>query len=684
MENLKKFANFYRSASTFGPARVDDIENPNEEILNISTDEFLNEMYVEVPMEKFLEDKLINDTLGKLIAVCGPSGSGKSSVSFKVKNNLKDNQYLIIFLDFKIEFSTKINDDNTETIDESRIRRLILNSFNREFPLDIESEFSKKDELLYFLLSPEKELVEKKTDQVFLDFTPLQDRIAIIYKKYNKTNKQNFKEWYLENHSLYDEILQIKKEAFDLIDIAHYIHYIVYAKIYKKVIIWIDNIDSFSNLQQIKIAGFLHGLERSILNLSQIVICVREENIYRYGAFNEKYSEPFISMVTFADKNKLDTTEYGAINVPVISFEKLKEIVKNKVKFCRKLYERRFENEKMNEVLYFEFESLSEKLVQCFENEKIIFLANNSLREYLSIHSKYIAYLTNNCSINEKFKLSDNELPHWKLTTKFLSWVYTVNEPFRLDTFNVLYESNTFDSEKEDTTGCFLPYIILTRIWNECNRLTGQHCPLNNPELGVIIDEIIQDFSFSEEQVLNATNNLLQRTFGQGNFITLRNKVKIEKPKDLKEIDSTVRITYRGKVAIGSIIHSYGYLRECTNRLLSFEEKKGNLDDFILKKIEKICDDHIISLRRIKQRIYQNDHNWFSKYLIRYGTIVETPFIRNKSVGIIIPNHKHRRALYVECLLSSLFSYFNYHDKNLAFRVSEINKNFQNNLKQIL
>jgi pantothenate kinase-related protein Tda10 len=96
MKNLIKFADFYKSASTFGTARVDDVESPNEEILNISTSDFLDKLYVSTPMEGFLEDKLRNDTLGKLIAVCGPSGSGKSSVSFKVKNNLKDENYFIV------------------------------------------------------------------------------------------------------------------------------------------------------------------------------------------------------------------------------------------------------------------------------------------------------------------------------------------------------------------------------------------------------------------------------------------------------------------------------------------------------------------------------------------------------------------------------------------------------------
>jgi hypothetical protein len=416
MKNIIKFTNFYKDISTFGTSRIDDIESPNKEILNITTQEFLELLYINVPTEYLLKEKLKDDTLGKLIALCGPSGCGKSSVSLKVKHDISGLNYLVIFLDFKIEYATELLDNNFQTIDETRIRELILNSFNKEFPKYAEDTYSKKDDLLYFLLSSEKEIINRKQDQIFLDFQELMDETLYIYKKHTHTRKQNFKEWFYENLSS-AELIKIQMAASKKINISHFAHYIIYNRLYNKIIIWIDNIDSFSNLQQSLIAGFLHRIERSILNLCQIVISAREENVYRMGAYNEKYSEPFTSMVSFTDPDRLQATAYGAINIPVIDLESLKNIIGKKITFGKIKFKYKYPNTAINETIFNELVQLSLKICDCLDSEKVIFLANNSIREYLNIHSKFLHHLVKNNKDSEH--LTDLKIQNRELTTKF-------------------------------------------------------------------------------------------------------------------------------------------------------------------------------------------------------------------------------------------------------------------------
>jgi hypothetical protein len=680
-------------------------------------------LYIPTKLESDLYKEVDDLNNGNIIALCGPSGSGKSTVSLKVKFDIENQlRTKLIFLDLRIEESSKTF-DNVTTVDDEHIRKLLLSQFEKDFPILINvEENSERINLYYFLLSPEKEISKLKEAQIFLPLQFLINKTARLYNKLSTKIAISFKEWFYENANQGD-LIDIFSELDSLIDISHYVAFIRNQDKYDKIIFWLDNIDAFSNIQQTQIVDILEKLQRNILNSTKIVIAVREENIYRIGRFTDNFNEPFISQITFKDPDNYDSyTNYGAINVPVMSTENIAKLVEKKLDFTFEKYikygdklkkqllridtEIEFlkrtnisqynmnreqilkqksklqkdidEHERMM-VSNQEFSAiklLSEKINDCFEKEKIIFLANNSLRNYLKIHSEFLAYLVA-IHFEKKENLNPDELSNSQITTIFLSWIHSVNEYFGIETFNIIEELGRFQNNvSKNKIGCFLPYLILTRIWNECIHLNGKPSPENNPYVYNVVKDLCNDFKYSEEEVKQTLYDLYRQVGGKGNFITFRTKKNIESPNDL-DLKTTVRITYRGRVTLGHITNSYGYIRECSERFRNMNEMDISTEELVLIKIAQICEIHLNTLLQIRNVLYKKDINWFSFYMRKYGIPLKPTFVRNYNIGTTLPNTKFNRCLYLESVFDSLSSYFhhpNQHQRQLESLSSQFNK----------
>lgn len=683
-EKIANFVKFYKGISTYGPARAQN--EAYRDSYNISFDEndFATQVYVPVPIEDTLWDEVDELFLGKIITLCGPAGSGKSSVSLMVKRRLEANpRNFVIFVDMRLENSAKYYDDKANTINESAFRELILSRFRSVFHVDIKNKTgrSRWDELMYFILSPEEEYRTLHEAQIFNVFSADIVRISLLYKAQVPDLNIEFKDWFYENLNT-KEISALQLSVFEKLDVSHYVSFARFKNTYDKFIIWLDNIDSFPNNQQLLISSFLQNLQRSILNSSNIVISVREENIYRIGAFNDYGNLPFPSRVTFEDAYENDDVEeYDALNIPVATRETLEAITRRKIDFGVKKYRDCVEKKERGESLgssasgiVFSHDSrltseeaevlidFSARLSKSFDGEKVIYLSNNSIRDYLQIHAGFLQAVfgpgDNKCN-----GLSEAAIPDWKITTEFLSWLHRINAPFRLEPFNVFKEVGKFRTEDGDNEiGCFLPYLLLTTVWNECLRLKDNHSPGNNPHLADIINVVSKSFSFKRTDVLHAIFSLYVGNTGRNHFITFRDKKRLESPDELENLDTTVRITLRGKAIIGSVISSYGYLSNCIE---SSEVAKGKLtaESILVNKVKELSEVHLKSLEEIRTKFSENDVDWFNSYLAKYGLPLDPRFVRNSNVGFDVERSEHKRAFYLQTLYMSLSSYFYFRRK---------------------
>ena len=721
----------YRRISTFGPSRLQDAKYADRYLVSFTEKDFFEKLYISTNLERDLYKEVNDLNNGNIIALCGPSGSGKSTVSLKVKSDIENQlRTKLIFLDLRIEESSKTFDNITK-IDDEQIRRLLLSQFERDFPILINNnEPSERLNLYYFLLSPEDDISEYKDAQIFLPLQTLTNKVARLYNKLSSKITISFKEWFFDNANQGD-LIDLFSELDSLIDLSHYVAFIRHQDKYDKIIFWLDNIDAFSNVQQTQIVDVLEKLQKNILNSTKIVIAVREENIYRVGRFTDNFNEPYLSKITFRDPDHNDSyTDYGAINVSVMSSENIARLINKKLDFTYEKYVKygeklnlqlqRLENE-INELMknsraqynirreqilkqksilqesikeheqgktsvqdFLLIRTLSDKINDCFANEKIIFLDNNSLRNYLKIHSEFLSYLVGYL-LSKKETETPFEIPHWQITTLFLSWIHSVNETFGIETFNIIEELGRLqNSVNKDKIGCFLPYLLLTRIWNECIHLNGKPSPENNQYVYKIIQDLCTDFKYTEEEVKQTIYDLYRQVGGKGNFITFRTKKVIEGPGDL-DLKSTVRITYRGRVTLGHITNSYGYIKECTERLRNIHEIDIESEKLVLIKLAQICELHLKALLQIRDTLYEKNENWFNNYLRKYGIPLEPSFVRRNNIGTVISNTKFARCLYLESVFDSLNIYFHYHvEDKFGKPLMSLNGQFYKILTQLI
>ena len=431
---------------------------------------------------------------------------------------------------------------------------------------------------------------------------------------------------------------------------------------------------------------------------------MREENIYRVGNTADCFNPPYISTITFTDNGNSNSNGTGALNVPVMNNENLQKIIEKKLKFTYAKYNENadlvkkgnienidiFSKESIEKIIkekanFFELQNqnkenekkrtyydyyclsnvqfqslnkLSTKINECFFKEKVIYLANNSLKHYQQIHSSFLLFVLNNIQISNLGVIDVDEYKETNIITDFLSWIHTVSEPFNVNTFNIIDELVESNITQDNSIGCFLPYIILTRIWNENVHLYNHPAPDNNPFIYKIVNDIREDFGFTQDKILEIIFKLYKYQWeqGKGNFITFRTKKKLETPMDI-DLNSTVRITYRGKVTIGHIINSYGYFKDCVDSLKNIEDDDIEINDLVTKNISLICKFHLTALISIKNKMKnKNKKNWFDYYLSRYGIPLDPEYVRNPHLGR--RGSKFKSCIYLTALFDSLSSYF--------------------------
>ena len=88
-EKIENFIKFYKGISTYGPARAQNEFSRDSYNIRFSEKDFADYVYVAVPIENRLWDKVNELFLGQIITLCGPAGSGKSSVSIWLRGGSK-------------------------------------------------------------------------------------------------------------------------------------------------------------------------------------------------------------------------------------------------------------------------------------------------------------------------------------------------------------------------------------------------------------------------------------------------------------------------------------------------------------------------------------------------------------------------------------------------------------------
>lgn len=704
-------------------------ENKPPESFNIGRNEFLNSLY----QPRGDEDVVLNfmKTSKDLICLVGPKGCGKTSMGYKIHQTLSDSSlynYYVAFLDVRV----LTNLCNLDLYNKDAFREAVLEEIKSNYMFNLFDYKNDKNgenpevKLWAYILHRS----EHMSSQLFSSFWKVQNKAAQLFSAYQKQDWQaretaSYYDWLMATHNVEPEVMILTDQLREMIKIPHLIYAARAIYKYSKQFIWFDNIDAIPDGLQSETVSILkrnHGLVSDYVGT---VIAVREENVFRMHDI-EYSAPPHITRVNIdIERNDKGNAIYRevdaghpAIGVPVIKKGVLVNIVNNRLEFTRNFQRLKCETidlmiqneterlsiltdpqqkskiqhrieELTKEQLFYSplisndcynyIKELSNKMLDILDQEKVIHLANNSLRDFLMIYRDFLAVLLKGSAPKEIRPLAlDYEPRH--IITLFLRWIRTTPRKFRIATYDIIEETEKWYSNKKRGVGCILHHLVITTIWNltvdNVVDLGGKKLYLN-PTVGEVV-YCLSSLGFERQEILKTILALHRHEYSSphvhealyGQVIEFRSTKFINSLNDIED-DHIVYVTYRGKCFVGLTSNTFGYLYECIRCYNEKTKDKGKSKKqrdpykpqsslvYVEEIIRPLCDIaqmHYETFQRLRDDAYKGNKEWFVNYCSWFGIPRIPPYKRGRDIGIQVKEIK--RVLQFQALIDGVISYF--------------------------
>ncbi len=697
-------------ASLTKPLRDDDI----------SEDEYFDVLYVDREARRQAQERVFSSQ-NKLICVVGPRGSGKSTIAKRIRREFgKDDAVFFTLYDVRYQNIGNHLINESTALDEVQriIRNFFLDALNDKGSRNVDL----LDKHLAFFVNrclPE----EDRPANTFSDFAEIVNDVSLRMAEYSFELQRKMQE--VEVEERWDEALQAKeitklknqikhldvynwvksqrekgnhsylRELYQkIIGIANLVHlafahrYIFQKKFVeegKKVtqIFWFDNIDNLNAANQRILVNVLHKCQRQLHQITTIVIAAREENVF-YEPDDFDAGAPTFRAIVFIDnphKFKVDRAE--AVNLGMTLDDDIKAIMGKRLDFFPTYFKKKKPDEDFESKIFKVLRRVVEEVVmKVFEEEKFLYVANNSLRELLPMYAdltlfliKKIEWLKN----GKKFPENEKQLPPCLTDPKFfqvteaLYWLAYEEKYFEF--YNLAEYCITPRLHGGCSRPCFLPHVVLTAIWNTVNkrrRKGGHRVAFLTAKLEHVVVRI-RKLGFEDEQIKRVLFSLSRPQAGRSHFIVIETKKRIKYPDDI-DLNFKVRITSRGMVALNRIFNSFGYFYGMIKKFRGEEvytTPANRLADgqLFLDYAKTMYRLHLNALREIRAHAYENANDWYHQYMEEFGIYVDPNISRKMQLSSAYRIGTRTYILYFPYLMESVLPYFNHiqsravHDK---------------------
>ncbi len=655
---------------------------------DVTIEEYFEKLYVDRSIRKRLLEALAKDP-HDFFCVVGPRGSGKSTMLRKIHRDLREKgQFFSAFFDLRHQNVRTALKSEDEAIDF--FRHWMKNEYLEAF-----SKADKWYELFAFLL--DKELPEKyrpgKVSGTFIEDALLVSR---SWKKKRKKMKKKLEKYKESNAHDQEEIRNKEKklDKFDLLrylkkggkrvdavieqllkklDPAHlaYAYRYVFGEAEEKQIrqyFWFDNMDNLTGDYQVLLVNALHNLQQEIHENVQVVVAAREESVFRQEHHFDAGAPTHRRLVFLDDPHNLGA-EPRAIETDTERVQSdVSKIITQRLQFFQTFLERRGEG-CVPEVVEL-IQKLLEKVVcPVFKAEKVLYVANNSLRELLPMYADFLLFLLKKY---DDYPREQDEQPFRSFPpaltdetyfhiTELLYWLSYEKDYFEF--YNIAEFCDNPAAVGGVPCTCFLPHVVLTCIWNlQDNKRIGAHPgSIHSPKIGEVLDKL-KEIDFSEKDCLRVLYKLYRPQEGRSHFIVIETRKNLQGAEDI-DPNYRVRITSRGKVALSRIFNTFGYfygnikaLRgECPYTRPSLKVNDGKIVTDYLKKMYHL---HLDALLSIRSTLKDCGENWLDYYLRHFGIPIERNLARKKE---LTSKHKIGGRTYIlsyPYLIESMLPYF--------------------------
>lgn len=634
--------------------------------IRITTHEFLEHLYVKSPIEDKITSEIKNSPENP-ICIVGPRGSGKSSVGLKVKQDLlddKEDRTFIVPIDIHIIrgsdfFDTRIPGDGQFRV---YIRNQIVEFYKEVF-------YSREDPSCKFKLY--EYVLNDKISKEFRPsdfFRPFAQLVADFHENYEKevvNENVPLWQWLKVHHTTTEWVRKTIDDLRNMLKVEHYAAAMRHVMGYQRQIVWIDNIDSLSELDENEMNTAIREMVPTTNGIVRFVVAVREENVIQTEHPREAFGEPFQSVIFWSDASNA-SHQNNAWFVPVADEDRMRTIYFRRLEFSHlKAKSLSLNSEKdISDKEFAVLKSFAGKVIQAFYKERGIFIANNSLRDSMSILTDFIKYLLNKGYDTSGLRPLAYSYEHWFLQTELLFWLSRfATLPISYNFFNLLqHAENYLLSPNVEKIGCFHPYLVLTTIWNLCiEKEFANNTRFKLAQVREVYSRLAS-IGYEKNEVRSVLFQLCRQNQAKGmnNFIAIQISGELKSEDDIHE-NHLVRLTYRGQVTLNSVCNSYGYIFGLIEKNIELDyADTGRVRDAksVLKALVVIAKAHLLSLKTIRDKYFQGQPDWMYIYYQRYGTPVSLRFSRLNAEKQGFEKFKGwHYALYFELVLKSIEHY---------------------------
>lgn len=641
-----------------------------------------------------------------LLCLIGSQGAGKTTLGYHVREQIAKQwpSTFIVFLDLKYETSTRAVDTSTpQSLEDTLRERLITEYLNRLFPYG-RVEMEHRVALWAYLLDTEV----KKPLNLLSTFAPLQDQATRLLRIHDARHRGaariSVRDWLTAADEAGDvEVSNLTKAVDAKLEFAHLSHAAWRLRDVTRQLIWLDNIDSLPDAVQADAVDAVKRIYHAVSELLAMLVAVREENIFRDHDIDDAPAPPHDTRVRLDMPRTTDGAAFfPAHDIPIASEKFLHGMMTKRLHATRRYQEKRVAElrehkaklESAGDLSDADTERLvdvdadladlepvispsrfqhvldaADRLQTAMNHERAIYIANNSLRNYLFIVRDTLADVFREDEVNGS--PPGVKYPAWHLATLFLRRVRNAPRRYQVGMYDVIRQSDDYAQVSSGGVSCLLPYLVLTTVWNLTLRSqTAQNRYGYTPRVAEVV-KTLERLGYAPDQIISAMHEQYLRNNARQNLIDFRTRKMIRTPAEIDK-DMVTYMTVRGKCLVARTGSSFGYLYDCL-RGVEYADQPDmlarkltilNVDDVIDRLLPYLCDMaevHCQSLRHIRDAAILGEHGWLERYYVEFGTPQLDPYARSSAGGRVITGGRVikgvRRTLLVEGILNGLISF---------------------------
>ncbi len=631
--------------------------------LKVTHDEFFAQLYE--PRDVVAQLSVYLGRSDNLMCLIGPRGSGKSTAILALEREVQKRgarrPWFMTVIDLRRERDTVLNFHNADALEVSLRNRLRSEYLRHLFP-ELPIKDNPRNKLRAFLLDATRR-PQKQPPELFYDFDDLEDEVT---RRLRIMKSSSVLDW-IENSQDYPTVGRIMSDCDKNVKFTHLAHAAHHVALKGRQIVWFDNADVLTDQEQWDAVNVIRKVLAPVASLVHMGISIREENVYRDHEIWDDGAPPFERLVRIQMPRGAGGHAYfPSLDVRVETDGWLKSVIEKRLLFTQRYQSteiKRLTEEisaiepddtllrddltkelkqltpQLSAKHFADLQLLVGKLLEAMIHDRMIFLANNSLREFMFMLRDCLGDLlkSNKPETTEQLERALG-YERWYLSTLLFRRIRHTERRYQAAVHDVFAQSERWYAKGSTGPACMLSHLILTCTWNLLGEGKDDDFKLRRTPTVRDVEKRLEVIGYESHEIREQMFDLYTHNNRRWNLLELRTgRSMLPNPDDIED-GMKIYLTYRGKMLTASTSGTFGYLYDCL-RLIeggtrgeeAFADHPEMQEKYEATKrmLPRLCDIAQIHLATFEEWLRsgrQTGEDWLDRYKLQFGIPAVPPY----------------------------------------------------------